>query len=62
MSTTTRRESARIYDFPMRLPRRAESRGDQTTPDVASRRLADLACGAWYHEAAAEEEKRNARR
>jgi hypothetical protein len=65
MSTTPNRESARIYTFPTQAQREAGTRRERTSSvvSIASRRIADIAFGgAWYHEAAIAEEKRNVKR
>jgi hypothetical protein len=61
MTTSSHRESAKIYQFPSggRTSLRASGEPAEATAELASRRVAKTACGSgWYHEAAIEEAER----
>jgi hypothetical protein len=53
MSTTTHRETAKIYQFPVR-PRVAvpNQRGSTDAADLMAQRISDAVGACWYHEAA----------
>jgi hypothetical protein len=53
MSTITHRETAKIYQFPVR-PRGAvaSQRGSTAAADLLAQRISDAVGACWYHDAA----------
>jgi Protein of unknown function (DUF2735) len=53
MSTTTHRETAKIYQFPVR-PRMAvaSQRGSTDAAELMAQRISDAVEACWYHDAA----------
>lgn len=55
MTTNTVRESAKIYEFPVRNAQRV--REMQARQMLAGRVILESGCGSWYHEEAIREER-----
>jgi|GEM_PF-2173139 Protein of unknown function (DUF2735). len=59
MTTDMVRESAKIYEFPVRNPQRV--REMQARQLLAGRVIIESGCGSWYHEEAIREERESTR-